>query len=153
MGTLDMRKPGKQDISRVICLGVRPGAGLNHDSHAEKIMRKDYGRHKHTDWHFLRVWLVQTLVAVGFFLLSLFAFASWGWGILSHLTGVPDPGVAFARTCHPIIAAACCSKAACSRGYGISVILLLVLFLIMLEAGAVLLNRLAAACHIRRYGV
>lgn len=154
MGTLDMRKPAKQDISRAICLGVRPGTELSCNSHAEKIMRKDYGRHKHTDWHFLRVWLVQTLVAVGFFLLSLFAFASWGWGILSHLTGVSDPGVAFARTCHPIIAAAvCCSKAACSRGYGISVILLLVLLLVMLETGAVLLNRLAAACLIRRYGV
>lgn len=154
MGTLDMRKPAKQDISRAICLGVRPGTELSCNSHAEKIMRKDYGRHKHTDWHFLRVWLVQTLVAAGFFLLSLFAFASWGWGILSYLMGAPDPGVPFARTCHPVIAAAVgCSQAACARGYGISVIFLLVLFLIMLEAGAVLLNRLAATYHIRWYGV
>lgn len=151
---LDMRKPEKPDISRAICLSVRPGTELNLDSHAKKIMRKDYGRHRHTDWHFLCVWLAQTLVAAGVFLISLFAFASWGWGILSYLTGMPDQGAAFARTYHPVIAAAVgCSQAACARGYGVSVIFLLVIFLIMLEAGAVLLNRLAAVCDIRRYGI
>lgn len=153
-GMFDMRKPENPDISREACPGVWPEAELFHDAHTKRIMRKDYGRHKHTDWHFLRVWLAQTLVAAGFFLVSLFAFASWGWGILSYLTGMPAPGAAFARTWHPVIAAAVgCSQAACAREYGVSVILLLVLFLIVLEAGAVLLNRLVAACDIRRYDV
>lgn len=54
-------------------------------------MRKDYGRHKHMDWRFLFVWLVQISAAVGFFLISLGAFVLCGWGILSHLGWMPDP--------------------------------------------------------------
>lgn len=127
-------------------------------------MRKDYGRHKHMNWRFLFVWLVQTSAAVGFFLVSLAAFALCGWGILSHLGWMPDPeGVPALQDLELYIQghkiyyyikiAVSCFQALCANGYAHCVILWLILFLIFIEALSVLLNRLAAVCEIRRYDI
>lgn len=127
-------------------------------------MRKDYGRHKHTDWRFLFVWLVQTSAAAAFFLILLGAFVLCGWGLLSHLGWIPGPeGVPALQNlefyiqgyeiCHYIRMAVDWFNTLCANNYSYGIILLLVLFLILVEAWAILLNRLAAAREIRRYDV
>ena len=127
-------------------------------------MRKDYGRHKHTDWRFLFVWLVQTSAAVGFFLVSITASALCGWGILSHLGWMPDPeGVPVLQDLELYIQghkiyyyikiAVSCFQTLCANGYAHCVILWLILFLILIESLSVLLNRLAAVFEIRRYDI
>lgn len=130
-------------------------------------MRKDYGRHKHTDWRFLFLWLVQTAAATVFFLISLGAFASCGWGILSHLGWIPDPeGVPALQNLvlhmqgHKVYHIYLFLRRAigffqnlCTYGYVHSVILLLISFFIFAETLFVLLNRLAAICEIRRYDI
>lgn len=118
-------------------------------------MRKDYGRHKHTNWQFLFVWLVQTAASAVFFLVSLGAVALCGWGILSYLTWIPDPeGVSIIHSykAYPHIEMAVgFFKTLCTKNYFGCVILLLILFIIFIEALSVLLNRLAAVREIRRY--
>lgn len=125
-------------------------------------MRKDYGRRKHMDWRFFFVWLVQTFAAIGFFLIALGAFVLCGWGIPSHLGWVPSPeGVPSLQSLELYVhghrvyyyaqMAVACFRTLCSNGYAPCVILWLILFLVLIEALSVLLNRLAAACEIRRY--
>lgn len=127
-------------------------------------MRRDYGRHKHMDWRFLFIWLVQTFAATVFFLITLGAFVLCGWGILSHLGWVPGPEgvpslqnlelyVQGRRICHYIQMAVACFQTLCSNGYAPCIILWLISFLILIEALSVLLNRLMAACEIRRYNI
>lgn len=127
-------------------------------------MRKDYGRHKHMDWRFLFVWLVQISAAVVFFLISLGAFALCSWGILSHLGWMTGPeGVPALQNfewCiqgHKIFyyieMAVGWFQTLCATGYAHCVILWLILLLILIEALFVLLNRVTAAGEIRRYNV
>ena len=127
-------------------------------------MRKDYGRHKHMNWRFLFVWLVQTSAAAVFFLISLGAFVLCGWGLLSHLGWVPDPeGVPALQSFelhirgheiyHYIKMAVDWFNALCTKNYSYCIILLLILFLILIEAWAMLLNRFTAAHEIRRYDI
>lgn len=119
--------------------------------------------HKHTDWRFLLKWLVQTSAAAGFFLISLGAFVLCGWGLLSHLGWLPDlagvsalqnlaPHIQSCRIYHYVKLAADWFEALCARNYSYCIILLLLSFLILVEAWAALFNRLAAAREIRRYG-
>lgn len=125
-------------------------------------MGKDYGRHKHTDWRFLFIWLVQTSAAAIFFLISLGAFVLCGWGILSHFGWIPGPeGVSALQNLewyiqghkiyHYIRIAVDCFQNLCINGYAPCIILWLILFFILIEALSVLFNRLTAACEIRRY--
>ena len=125
-------------------------------------MRRDHGRHKHTDWRFAFVWLVQTSAAAVFFLISLGAFSLCGWGILSQLGWVPDPEEVPAlqnlelhiqghRLCHYVEIAVDWFKTLCTKNYSYCIIILLILFLILVEAWEILLSRLAAAYKIRRY--
>lgn len=127
-------------------------------------MRKDYGKHRHMDWRFLFVWLVQMSAAAVFFLTTFGAFISCGWGLLSHLGWIPDPeGVPILQTLklqihgheiyHYIRMAVDWFKSLCTKNYSYCTILLLILFLILIEAWAILLNRLAAAHEIRRYNI
>lgn len=127
-------------------------------------MRKDYGKHKHMNWRFLFVWLVQMSAAAVFFLISFGAFALCGWGLLSHLGWIPDPaGVPALQNLelqiygheiyHYIRMAVDWFKALCTKNYSYCTILLLILFLVLVEAWAILLNRLAAAHEIRRYDI
>lgn len=129
-----------------------------------KLMHKDGGRHKHTDWRFLFVWLVQTLAAAVFFLISLGAFVWCGWDLLFQLGWIPSPESVPAlqklelriqgyKICHYIRMAADFFRTLCTNNYVFSVILLLISFLILVEAWALLLNRFAAAREIRRYGI
>lgn len=127
-------------------------------------MRKDYGRHKHTNWRFLFVWLVQMSAAAAFFLISLGAFVLCRWGLFSRLEWIPGPEEIPApqnlelhiqghEICHDIRMAVDWFKTLCARYYSFCIILLLVLFLILVEAWAALLNRITAAGEIRRYDV
>lgn len=127
-------------------------------------MRKDYGRHKRTDWRFLFVWLVQMSAAAVFFLSSLGAFVLCGWGLLSHLGWIPGPEGVLAlqnlelhiqgfEIYYYIRIAVDWFKTLCSMNYSYCTILLLILFLILVEAWSILLNRFTAAYEIRRYDI
>lgn len=127
-------------------------------------MRKDYGRRRHTDWRFLFVWLVQMSAAAAFFLISLGAFVLCGWGLFSHLGWIPGPeGVPALQNLELCIhgqklyyyveVAVGFFDMLCTKNYSYCIILLLMSFLILAEAWEILLNRLAAACEIRRYGL
>lgn len=127
-------------------------------------MRKDYGRRKHMNWRFLFVWLVQMSAAAVFFLISLGAFVLCGWGLLSHLGWMPGPeGVPALQKLelqirgheiyYYIKMAVDWFNALCTKNYSYCTILLLIFFLILIEAWAALLNRLTAAREIRRYDI
>lgn len=139
--------------------------GLRYKLRIGRLMRRDYGRHKHMDWRFFFVWIVQTSAATVFFLISLGALVLCGWGILSHFGWIPGPeGVPALQSLelyiqgheifHYIAVAVGCIQTFCTNGYYVHcVILLLVLILVFIEALSIFLNRLMAACEIRRYGI
>lgn len=121
-----------------------------------RLKRRDRSRRKHTDWPFLFAWLARTSVAAAFFLASLGAFASCGWGIFSHLAWLPDPEevpVLQNYKLYPpcVKLAVNCFKTLCAYSYLHCVILWLILLFILAMASSSLLNRLSEACNIRRY--
>lgn len=116
------------------------------------------------DWRFLFVWLVQMSAAAVFFLISLGAFVLCGWGLFSHLGWIPGPeGISALQNLelhirgheiyYYIKIAVDWFKALCTKNYSYCIFLLLILFLVLVEAWAILLNRLTAASGTRRYDI
>lgn len=138
--------------------------GLRYHLRIGNLARKDYGRHKHTDWRFLFVWLLQTSAATVFFLVSLGALIACGWGVFSYLEWAPGPeGVSALQNLewyvqgykisHYVNTAVNFFKTFCTNGYVHCVLLCLVLFFVFIEALSVFLNRLSAVWGIRRYDI
>lgn len=121
---------------------MRRGAGR----HARGLARRDRGRRRRVDRRALCAWAAQVLAAAALLLAALGTFASWAWGVLRFLGlargGVPVPRGFPAYSLAD--AAALRAEALCGRGYGGCVLALLVLFLVLVLAASVLLNRLAA---------
>lgn len=134
---------------------------LRHKLHTWRLMRRDRGRRKRTDWRFLFIWLVQTSAIAVLFLISLGAVISGGWGVLSYLGCISDPEgvpalqnlewyIQDQKICHYIGMSVGFFKMLCAKNYFSCVILLLILFLVLVSVLMVLLNRLAAVREIRR---